>query len=86
LPTTGVKCLATGASNDPGRDSNKPRAAVNKPALAPLTVCLSPRSHAGTPAQARSGNGRWPAATAAAVSLATSCHASNNYLKLQIII
>jgi len=42
--------------------------------------CLSPCSHAGTPAQARiSGGGRqqWRPA----VSVATCCHTSNNYLK-----
>jgi len=54
---------------------------VNEPASAPLTS-VSPRSHAGTPAEADSSGGRRPAATAAAAaSLATSCHASNNYLK-----
>jgi len=34
------RCVAAGASNDPGRNSNEPRAAVNRPASAPLTVWL----------------------------------------------
>jgi len=55
--------------------------AVNKPALAPLTVwlLLSPLSCRHTCSGTDSGGGRqW---RRLAVGLATSCHASNNYLK-----
>jgi len=55
--------------------------AVNKPTSAPLTVwlLLSPLScrHTCPGTHQR----RRPAARQPAVSLATSCHASNNYLK-----